>query len=199
MKRTIKVAGGALLACLLASSAYAHPGHDMGGLVHGMVHPLGGLDHILAMTMVGIYAYQQRGSQALWLLPVTFVALMAVGGALGIAGAGLPLVEIGIGLSVVALGIALALDIKLPAVIATAAIGAFAVCHGFAHGAEMPLDASGYAYAGGFVLATATLHLLGIGIGAAISRIGRRLESPLLRTAGGLASLAGVGLLAGSL
>ncbi|RJF86405.1 urease accessory protein [Oleomonas cavernae] len=199
MKHTIKVAGGALLVCLVASSAYAHPGHDMGGLAHGMAHPLSGLDHILAMTMVGIYAYQQRGTQALWLLPVTFVALMAVGGALGIAGAGLPLVEIGIGLSVVALGAALALDVKLPAMIATTVIGAFAVCHGFAHGAEMTLDASGYAYASGFMLATASLHLAGIGIGASIGRLGRRLESPLVRTAGGIASLVGVGLLAGTL
>ena len=114
------------------------------------MHPLGGLDHVLAMVAVGLYA-ALLGGRALWLVPGTFVAVMALGGALGMAGYALPYTEIGIALSVIVLGLAVALRISLPTLAAMALAGLFAIFHGHAHGAEMPQDLSGYEYAAGFL------------------------------------------------
>jgi urease accessory protein len=163
--------------------------------MHGFSHPISGLDHILAMVMVGVFAFQ-FGGRAIWLVPTTFVLVMALGGALGIAGIDVPFVELGIALSVIVLGAIVALNVKAPTAVAMGIVGLFAIFHGHAHGAEMPEDA-GAAYAAGFMIATALLHVVGIGAGFLIAKIGERQGSFVVRTAGGLAAVAGVGILTG--
>ncbi|ADH87434.1 HupE/UreJ protein [Ancylobacter novellus DSM 506] len=188
------------LAALLALSpslAFAHPGHGGAvGFSHGFLHPIGGLDHVLAMVAVGIFA-ANLGGRALWAVPATFVALMATGGALGMYGVAVPFVEISIAASVIVLGSAVALGWKnWPLGAAMALVGFFAVFHGHAHGAEMPADASALTYAAGFMLATALLHVAGIGAGIAIGKAGA--NAPRLTQAlGAVVAVAGVGLLTG--
>lgn len=191
-----RIAAPAVVLIALTGSALAHAGHgNAGGFAHGFIHPMGGLDHVLAMVAVGLYA-ALLGGRALWLVPATFVGVMALGGAVGAAGYPLPYVEIGIALSVIGLGLAVALRLSLPTLAATALVGFFAIFHGYAHGADTPPDASGYAYAAGFMLATALLHCAGVGLGLAstLSQIsGRR----VIQTAGGTMALAGVAMLTG--
>ena len=183
--------------CLLPSIALAHTGHgDATGFVHGFMHPLSGLDHLLAMILVGMFAYQ-LGGRALWLVPLSFVGVMALGGLLGVNGLPLPFVETGIALSVVVLGAVVAFGIKAPVAVAMGVTGLFAVFHGYAHGAEMPLDASGAAYGLGYMLVTALLHAAGIGAGLLIGMSTKTLGANVYRAAGGLASMAGVALLSG--
>jgi urease accessory protein len=158
----------ALAFALIPTAAFAHPGHNVHGLLHGFAHPFGGFDHLIAMIAVGLYAWQ-LGGRALWLVPATFVAVMAAAGALGIAGVPLPGVEIGIAASVIVLGAMVTLRVKMPVAIAAALVGVFAVFHGHAHGTEMPLDASGVAFAAGFLAATALLHAAGIALGKLIA------------------------------
>ena len=187
----------ALVVALAPSLAFAHTGvGDTAGFSHGFLHPLTGLDHVLAMVMVGIFAWQ-LGGRALWLVPSTFVALMAVGGALGVAGIGVPFVEAGIALSVIVLGAIVALRVRAPVAVAMAVVGLFAIFHGHAHGAEMPESAAGIAYGLGFMLATALLHAAGIGLGFLIGWVGERKGPIVVRTAGAAAALAGVAILAG--
>lgn len=188
------------LAALLALSpslAFAHPGHgDTVGFSHGFLHPIGGLDHVLAMVAVGIFA-ANLGGRALWAVPATFVALMAVGGAFGMYGVAVPFVEIGIAASVIVLGGAVALGWKnWPLGAAMALVGFFAVFHGHAHGAEMPADASALTYAAGFMLATTLLHIAGIGAGLAIGTAGARAPR-LTQALGTVVAVVGVGLLTG--
>lgn len=184
---------------LLPSLALAHPGHgDASGMAQGFLHPMSGLDHILAMVLVGLFAWQ-LGGRALWAVPATFVLVMALGGALGMAGVAVPFVEIGIGLSVVVLGAIVAFGVKAPVAAAMAIVGLFAIFHGHAHGAEMPANAAGFAYGAGFLAATALLHLCGIAVGFGIGKASEAYGSAFTRTVGGIAALAGVGLLAGVL
>ncbi|MBV9990556.1 MAG: HupE/UreJ family protein [Alphaproteobacteria bacterium] len=174
---------------LLPAAASAHPGiaGHTHGFAYGLAHPLGGIDHVLAMVAVGMFA-AHLGGRALWLLPLTFVSAMALAGIAGMTGLALPFVEIGIGLSVVVLGLAVALQWNMPALAAMGLVGFFAVFHGYAHGAE----ASGLAYGAGFVCATALLHSVGIGLGLAIRN--RR----MVHFVGAAISLAGVAILAAS-
>ncbi|MBV9066587.1 MAG: HupE/UreJ family protein, partial [Methylobacteriaceae bacterium] len=152
----------AFLFALVPSAAFAHVGlGDTSGIAHGFMHPLSGADHVLAMVAVGLFA-ARLGGRALWLVPLSFVAMMVFGGVLGIAGVDLPYVEIAIGLSVVVLGLVVAAQVNPPLAIAMAVVGSFAIFHGHAHGAEMPETASGLAYGAGFVIATALLHAIGI-------------------------------------
>jgi urease accessory protein len=187
-----------LMASLLASSAaQAHLGiGDTNGFGHGFAHPLSGLDHVLAMVAVGLFA-AHLGGRALWLVPLSFVSMMMVGGALGVAGVRLPFAEIGIGLSVVVLGIAVAASYDMATAFAMALVGFFAIFHGHAHGTEMPASASGLAYGAGFVLATATLHAIGIGIGLLIGKMSELHGRRVLQAAGSAMALAGVAILAG--
>jgi urease accessory protein len=166
--------------------------------MHGFMHPLGGLDHQLAMILVGIFAYQ-LGGRALWLVPLTFVGVMALGGFLGVAGVRVPFIEAGIALSVIVLGAIVAFGARIPVAVAMGIVGLFAIFHGHAHGSEMPLDASGVAYGLGFMLATAILHAVGIGIGFLIGMTSKTLGNNVYRVAGGLASLAGIAILVGAI
>lgn len=152
------------------AAAHAHvgvgPAHD---LLHGFGHPLMGLDHICAMVAIGIFS-AQRGGRAIWLVPLSFVLVMTVGGALGMAGISLPFVESGILLSVVVLGVLVAAAVRLPLVASVAIVGLFALAHGHAHGTEIPAVATGVAYAVGFIVATVFLHVTGIGFGLLFQR-----------------------------
>jgi urease accessory protein len=195
MKRFLQLAF--LVAFLAPTAALAHTGvGDTSGFMHGFMHPLGGLDHQLAMILVGIFAYQ-LGGRALWLVPLTFVAVMAFGGFLGIAGIPAPFVELGIALSVVALGAIVAFGVKAPVALAMGIVGLFAIFHGHAHGSEMPMDAFGLDYGLGFMLATTVLHAVGICIGFVIGMTTKSLGNNVYRVAGGLASVTGVTILLG--
>jgi urease accessory protein len=179
----------------LTANASAHTGvGDAHGFVHGFMHPVGGLDHVLAMVAVGLYA-ALLGGRALWLVPASFVGVMAIGGALGIAGINVPYVEIGIALSIVVLGLAVALRLSVPTLAAMGLVGFFAIFHGHAHGAEMPQDASGYAYAAGFMLATALLHAAGVSLGLIAGRLTALGGARLTQAAGGAMALAGIVIL----
>jgi urease accessory protein len=188
--------GTALLPFVLASLlawfpwlAHAHHGGGhTGGLVHGFSHPFGGLDHLCAMMAVGLWA-AQRGGRAQWLVPLTFVSVMAAGGVLGMAGVSLPFVEAGMVSSLLVLGVLIAAAIRLPLAASAALVGLFAVFHGHAHGSEMPANTSGLAYGAGFIGATALLHALGIGFARIITRLD---PLPLVRLAGGAVALCGL-------
>jgi urease accessory protein len=188
----------ALATLAVPTVASAHPGHEGAGFVHGLLHPLGGLDHILAMVAVGLFA-ARLGGRALWLVPASFVTAMALAGAVGMTGLALPHVEAGIALSILVLGAAIAFETTMPVAAAMALVAFFAVFHGYAHGAEMPETASGLAYGGGFLAATAALHAAGIGLGLLIGRGSALVSRRILQIGGGVAALTGAALLAGAM
>ena len=197
MKSALKSGLLALAAIALPAAASAHPAiGEAAGFSHGFAHPISGLDHILAMVMVGVFAFQ-LGGRATWLVPATFVLVMALGGALGVAGINVPFVEIGIALSVVVLGAVVAFNVKAPLAAALGVVGLFAIFHGHAHGAEMPENATGAAYAAGFMIATALLHVAGLALGYVVGRAGERQGAFVRRAAGGIAALSGIVILAG--
>ena len=180
------------LVLLAAAPALAHeqPGQAQGFLT-GLGHPISGLDHVLAMIAVGLWG-AQLGPPALWLLPVTFPLMMALGGFIGLVGLPLPGVEVGIALSAVLLGVMVTRAATPPLWVAAVLVGAFAIFHGHAHGTELPAGQSGLAYSIGFVVATGCLH----GIGIAIGTIRRwPLGRVALRVAGAVVAVAGVGFL----
>lgn len=187
-----KKAFGALALLWVPALAFAHPGHDDSGLVAGISHPLRGLDHLLAMLAVGLWAAQQKGA-ARWALPCTFVGTMLIGGLLGFEGLDLPGLESGIAASVFALGLAVALVVRPPLYMAVAATALFAMFHGVAHGLELPEMASPWGYAAGFVGATAALHAAGY----AVVRFLPTAAAPMVRVAGALAAATGVWMFAG--
>ena len=157
----------------LPSFAYAHVGvGDASGFMYGLTHPTGGLDHVCAMLAVGLWA-AQMGGRLVWAVPLTFVGVMALGGALPMLGISLPFVEPGIVLSVLLLGVLIAASVRLPLLLSSSMVGLFALWHGHAHGAEMPELASGIGYALGFMLATALLHAIGIVSGLGLQRWAR--------------------------
>ncbi|MFK4658253.1 urease accessory protein [Bradyrhizobium japonicum] len=136
-----------------------------GGVVSGLLHPVTGIDHLIAMVAVGIWG-AQLGVPAIWILPITFPLVMAVGGVLGVLHVPLPIPEVMIAVSAVILGVAVAARLRLPFSAAAVVVASFAIFHGHAHGAELPRAANALAYGVGFVTATGLLHLLGIAIGA---------------------------------
>jgi len=160
---------------LLPSLAQAHPGHAMNtmGGAAGLLHPLSGLDHLCAMVAVGLWA-AQRGGRALWLMPLAFVSMMALGATLGMNGFQIPLAGQGIAASVLILGLLIAAAARLPLAASALIAGVFAIFHGYAHGTEMPLAASGLNYGLGFLATTAALHLSGIGFGLMAQRWGSK-------------------------
>jgi urease accessory protein len=146
-------------------SIFAHDSGDVaGGLLSGFMHPITGLDHVVAMVAVGLWGAQLKG-RSIWVLPVVFPMLMAIGGALGVTGISIPWVEIFIALSGIVLGLMVALEIKMKLPYAILIVAFFAVFHGYAHGTELPHSASPLAYGLGFVITTGLLHLTGILIG----------------------------------
>jgi urease accessory protein len=168
---TLARAGAALsFLCVSAIPAVAHiVTGAQGGFSSGFAHPLTGRDHFLAMFSVGLWG-AQMGGRRIWSLPVTFPLIMVIGGIAGMLGVVLPGVEIGIALSIVALGLAIAFVWRPPEWAALALISVFAICHGYAHGAELPQSADPADYAIGFVLATGMIHLFGIGVGLALTK-----------------------------
>lgn len=195
--RTTLRAALAITASLLPTAAWAHTGHGATvGFVQGFVHPVSGLDHVLAMVAVGLFA-ANLGGRALWAVPLSFVSVMALGGALGAAGIAVPFVEAGVAISVIVLGLAVAVQWKWPVAAAMGLVGIFAIFHGHAHGAEMPVDASGLEYGLGFMLATAVLHGIGIGFGLGIARFGRAHSPRVTQFGGAVLAVAGLGILTG--
>jgi urease accessory protein len=180
---------------LVPAIASAHPGHDAADLVHGFMHPLGGIDHILAMVAVGLLA-ARMGGRALWLVPASFVLTMAVAGLAGMAGVVVTGAEAGIALSVLVLGAMIAFGVRLPVAAVMGMVGFFAVFHGYAHGAEMPATASGFAFGAGFVAVTALLHGLGIALGLAF---GGTFGRQAVRLGGAATMVAGAILLIGAI
>jgi urease accessory protein len=159
---------------LLPTFAYAHVGAgETSGFMHGLMHPVSGLDHVCAMLAVGLWA-AQMGGRSVWAVPLTFVGVMVLGGVLGMMGISLPLAEQGIVLSVLMLGVFIAASVRLPLWLSSGMVGMFALCHGHAHGAEMPEAATGITYALGFLLATASLHLTGIAFGMGMQRLAHK-------------------------
>jgi len=157
---------------LVPATALAHPGHATvaaSGILAGFVHPFTGLDHILAMIAVGIWA-SQLGGRALWVVPAAFVGLMLLGGTLGMAGLGLPQIQAGILVSILVLGFLIAGAFKLPVGLAGLLVGVFALFHGSAHGSEMPLAVSALGYSLGFALASISLHAGGLLTGILLRR-----------------------------
>jgi len=157
------------------------------GFLTGLQHPIAGVDHVLAMVAVGIWG-AQLGRPAIWVLPVAFPIVMALGGTLGLMGVALPGTEVGIAISAVVLGLMVSLEARPPLGLAATIVGFFAIFHGHAHGTELPAGASGVAYTIGFVMATGLLHAAGIAIGL-IHRW--RSGKVALRVAGAIVTLAG--------
>lgn len=174
---------------LCANSAFAHPQKgEAVGFLTGFRHPVSGLDHVLAMVAVGLWG-AQLGAPAIWLLPVAFPMVMAMGGMLGLMGVPLPGIEYGIALSAILLGAAVMFEIRPPLSIAAIVVGFFAIFHGHAHGTELPPGQSALLYSIGFVIATGCLHAAGIGIGT-VHRWG--LGQKFLRVAGSVVTAGGV-------
>jgi urease accessory protein len=178
-----------VLAAVSAAPAFAHTGDGLsGGFIGGFGHPFFGLDHVAAMVAVGLWG-AFLGPPAIWLLPIVFPLVMALGGVLGILGVPLPGVEIGIAASAIVLGLMVALAVRPPLAIAAVLVGAFAIFHGYAHGAELPPGADAVAFSVGFVVATGLLHLAGISFGLLARWPAGRIA---VRAAGGAIALAGV-------
>jgi urease accessory protein len=177
-------------ALVVATAVQAHVTGDAAGgsFVTGFEHPLAGLDHVLAMLAVGMWG-AQLGTPAIWVLPVAFPMVMALGGMVGIVGVPLPAVETGIVLSVVMLGGVIALDRRPPLPLAALLVGFFAVFHGYAHGVELPGHAGALPYCAGFVIATGLIHITGILIGL-VTHAPKGLY--VLRIGGGAIALTGV-------
>jgi urease accessory protein len=179
------------LLLFLPTLAQAHivPGSSH-GFQDGLMHPLTGWDHLLAMFAVGLWAAQQRG-RAMWQIPLAFVSVMILGGVLGIAGANMPGTELAIAFSVLALGALIATKTSVTPSLGMTVVGAFALFHGFAHGHEMPASAGALPFSLGFVLSTVMLHGLGVAAG-----LGLRSQPRAIRYAGAVIAVSGLSLLA---
>ncbi len=189
-----RAAASAAVLIVTSFSALAHTGEGVaGGLSSGFMHPILGLDHLVAMVAVGLWG-TFLGMPAIWILPVVFPLVMAAGGALGVIGMPLPGVETWIAASAVVLGLCVAFAFRPPVWIAAFIVGAFAIFHGHAHGTELPHAANPLAYAIGFVIGTGLLHLCGIGLGLlSRSSAGRY----AIQSAGAMIAAVGVAFLTG--
>ncbi|GAB4268786.1 MAG: HupE/UreJ family protein [Methylomicrobium sp.] len=165
MKKTSFYTYSAFLALsLYGVAAHAHTfGADNAGFVEGLIHPFIGLDHLLAMLAIGIWA-GQSGRSALWQLPLAFVGTMTISAVMATSGPSFSQLELSIASTVMLLGLLLLFAVRLPTGIGMLIAGLFAVAHGYAHGLEIPETASAIGYGAGFVAATSLLHLLGIAL-----------------------------------
>jgi urease accessory protein len=190
-RKTSAALAAVMMALTSATPVLAHTGLEHAtSFSSGFLHPLTGPDHVLAMVAVGLWA-GVNGGRAVWAWPVAFVSLMLVGGALGMMGVTLPMVEPGILASVIVLGLLVLTAARVPVVVGALLVGAFAVLHGYAHGAELPTEAAAISYSAGFALATALLHAAGLGIAFLSAREGSRV---LVRAAGGVVAACGIAL-----
>jgi len=175
---------------------FLHDGEGIaGGFLSGVLHPLTGPDHLVAMVAVGLWG-AFLGAPAIWVLPVVFPLVMAAGAILGLAEIAIPAVETGIAVSAIALGLMVAFAAKPPLPFAAALVGIFAIFHGHAHGTELPASADALSYSLGFVLSTGALHLAGVGLGFAVEKPGGR---KFVRACGVVIAAVGVGFLTGVL
>ena len=192
----VKQFATALFVMFFSTVALAHTGEGINtGFASGFWHPIMGWDHVVAMVAVGLWG-AFLGAPAIWILPVVFPLVMAIGGALGIAGVPLPAVETGIALSGVVLGLLIVFAVKAPLWIAAVIVGIFAIFHGHAHGTEFPTEFNAYGYAVGFVIATGLLHLVGIAFGF-LTKLD--FGAILVRLSGAIIALVGGGYLFGVL
>lgn len=170
-----------------ATPAEAHTGqHLISGFAAGFGHPFTGLDHMLAMVSVGLFA-AFLGGRAIWTVPAGFIAMMLVGGATGIMGIGIPAAEAGIAASIIVLGGLIAWGRSWHPATAMALAGGFALFHGYAHGIEIPEGSGVLAYSAGFALASLALHLFGLAAGAGLTK-----QSQASRMSGVVVTLAGL-------
>ena len=177
-----------------AFPAVAHTGEGYGGgFVAGFTHPILGWDHVAAMVAVGLWG-AFLGAPAIWILPVVFPLVMALGAVAGIVGIPIFAVETGIALSAVVLGLMIVFAARPPIWLCAVIVGGFAVFHGYAHGTELPATANAFAYAVGFVISTGLLHLTGIAFGLLVRWPAGRVA---VRGAGGLIAFAGIAFLTG--
>jgi urease accessory protein len=194
MLRRLPIALATVLMPLVAQAHPGHPGHDFEwDFSAGFAHPLSGLDHLLAMVAVGLWA-AQLGGRARWLVPSAFVTMMTLGAVLARAGLMLPATEPLIAASVLVLGLLIGTAARFPAAAGMALVGLFALSHGFAHGTEMPASAGALQYGAGFIFATILLHSAGLGLGLLAAR---RAPTSVTRYAGWGLAACGVLLLAG--
>jgi urease accessory protein len=178
-----------ILIALCPATAFAHVQQgEAAGFLTGFLHPISGLDHVLAMVAVGLWG-AQLGTPAIWMLPVAFPMVMAMGGMLGLMGVPVPGIEYGIAASAILLGAAVLFEVRASLVVTALLVGVFAIFHGHAHGTELPPGQSALLYSMGFVIATGCLHAVGISIGA-VHRW--TWGEKLLRAAGAVVAMGGV-------
>ena len=171
---TKKLVLAVLALSLMAVGAEAHPGHGAHGFLAGLAHPFTGFDHLVAMVAVGLFA-ARLGGKAIWMVPLSFIGLLALGGAWGMAGMVLPVAEAMILLSVAVLPAVAVMRWKANVATACALVGVFALFHGFAHGLELPDGLSSLTYAAGFVAASVSLHVAGIALGLGLHKAQQKL------------------------
>ena len=178
----------AAVAATVSAPALAHvEAGQATGLLSGFLHPISGLDHVLATVAVGLWG-AILGAPAVWVLPIAFPLVMAMGALLGFLGVPLPGVEYGIAASAILLGAAVAFEVRPPVAFAALLVGVFAIFHGYAHGSELPPGQSALLFSMGFVIATGALHAVGIGIGALKGRVW---GGAVLRAAGSIVAAGG--------
>jgi urease accessory protein len=177
----------------VATPALAHSGHGESSFMTGLLHPLFGLDHVIAMVAVGLWG-AVLGRPALYVLPIVFPLVMVVGGMMGMNGIALPYVEPGIAASAIALGLMVALMARPPLWVASLMVGVFALFHGHAHGAELPTGMGAAPYVLGFIAGTAALHGVGIGLGVLF---GSKAGVMVTRAIGALITVAGAAFMTG--
>ncbi len=182
------VLGAAMLAFVPAIALAHQEAGQAAGFLSGLMHPISGFDHVLAMVAVGLWG-AVLGSPAIWVLPVAFPVVMAFGGLMGLLGIPVPGVEIGIAVSAIVLGAMVLAQLRPPLWLAATLVAFFAIFHGHAHGRELPEGASALLYSLGFVVATGLLHLVGILLGEAHRWAAGR---QVVRAAGGGVALAGL-------
>jgi urease accessory protein len=185
-QKTLKVL---VLLLIIPSVAMAHTGvGDLSGFIHGFSHPMCGVDHLLAMVAVGLWG-AQIGGRVTWLVPGSFVSVMIVGGILGFSSVPIPFIESGILASILIMGILIAGAFRLPTIVGVIIVGFFAMFHGYAHGAEMPVSIGAVSYSLGFALSTAIIHSVGIASGLGLRQLN---FEKMARFAGGAIMLSGL-------
>jgi urease accessory protein len=188
MKTVLRFVALGLVLAASVSPAFAHiVDGQSSGVLHGLSHPLTGMDHMLAMLAVGIWA-ALVGGRAVYLVPASFVAAMAAAASFASGGVALPMIELSIIASLIVLGVLIAGNVRLPVGVGMGLVALFALAHGAAHGAEIPLGADGLAFGAGFVATTLALHVAGLATGLLLR------DARLVRLLGGAVALAGCGL-----